>query len=176
MAYTAWSVVFGEQPTAAKWNQLGTNDAGFKDGTNIDDLAIINRHIALDTIASNKLLKEDTTAVAFAAGWGSLSGHQVRAVRKGGWVFLFGIAERSSGTNSTIFTLPAGYRMAAGIVGTAGYSIMKTATTATASNSGEVNVFATDSASNAGQIVARNAVSNGQWISVSGLSFPCETY
>jgi len=36
MAYTAWSVVYGEQPTAAKWNQLGTNDAGFKDGTNID--------------------------------------------------------------------------------------------------------------------------------------------
>lgn len=46
MAYTAWSVVYGEQPTAAKWNQLGTNDAGFKDGTNIDDDAIINRHLS----------------------------------------------------------------------------------------------------------------------------------
>jgi len=46
MAYTAWSVVYGEQPTAAKWNQLGTNDAGFKDGTNIDDDAILARHIA----------------------------------------------------------------------------------------------------------------------------------
>lgn len=40
MAYTAWSVVYGEQPTAAKWNQLGANDAGFKDGTNIDAGAI----------------------------------------------------------------------------------------------------------------------------------------
>lgn len=29
MTYTAWSVVFGEQPSAAKWNQLGTNDAHF---------------------------------------------------------------------------------------------------------------------------------------------------
>lgn len=29
MAYTAWSVVFGEQPSAAKWNILGTNDAHF---------------------------------------------------------------------------------------------------------------------------------------------------
>jgi len=29
MAYTAFSVVFGEQPTAAKWNTLGTNDAHF---------------------------------------------------------------------------------------------------------------------------------------------------
>lgn len=29
MAYTAWSVSFGEQPSAAKWNILGTNDAYF---------------------------------------------------------------------------------------------------------------------------------------------------
>lgn len=35
MAYTAWSVVFGEQPSAAKWNILGTNDASFNDGTGI---------------------------------------------------------------------------------------------------------------------------------------------
>lgn len=30
MAYQAWSVVFGEQPSAAKWNILGTNDARFE--------------------------------------------------------------------------------------------------------------------------------------------------
>lgn len=35
MAYVAWSVVFGEQPTAAKWNILGSNDASFNDGTGI---------------------------------------------------------------------------------------------------------------------------------------------
>lgn len=29
MAYTSWSVVYGEQPSAAKWNILGTNDAYF---------------------------------------------------------------------------------------------------------------------------------------------------
>jgi len=45
MAYTAWSVVFGEQPTAAKWNQLGTNDAGFKDGTNFDNDIIKSKHL-----------------------------------------------------------------------------------------------------------------------------------
>lgn len=33
MAYATWSVVFGEQPTASKWNTLGTNDASFADGT-----------------------------------------------------------------------------------------------------------------------------------------------
>ena len=59
MAYTAWSVVFGEQPTAAKWNQLGTNDAGFKDGTNIDDDAIIQRHIA-----DNQILPAQLTSAA----------------------------------------------------------------------------------------------------------------
>lgn len=55
MAYTAWSVVFGEQPTAAKWNQLGANDAGFKDGTNIDNLAILDRHIAANNLHAGKI-------------------------------------------------------------------------------------------------------------------------
>lgn len=45
MAYQSWSVVFGEQPSAAKWNILGTNDAGFNDGTAIGDDAIQSRHI-----------------------------------------------------------------------------------------------------------------------------------
>lgn len=59
MAYTAWSVVYGEQPTAAKWNQLGANDAGFKDGTHIDDDAIIARHIANNAV-SNAQMATDT--------------------------------------------------------------------------------------------------------------------
>lgn len=29
MAYTIWSVVYGEQPSASKWNILGSNDAHF---------------------------------------------------------------------------------------------------------------------------------------------------
>jgi hypothetical protein len=35
MAYASWTVAFGEQPSAAKWNILGTNDASFNDGTGI---------------------------------------------------------------------------------------------------------------------------------------------
>jgi hypothetical protein len=35
MGYASWSVVFGEQPSAAKWNILGTNDSSFNDGTGI---------------------------------------------------------------------------------------------------------------------------------------------
>ena len=40
MAYSSWSVVFGEQPSAAKWNILGTNDASFNDGTGIGNNVI----------------------------------------------------------------------------------------------------------------------------------------
>lgn len=50
MSYHTWSVIYGEQPSASKWNQLGENDAGFKDGTNIDDEAIISRHLAADAM------------------------------------------------------------------------------------------------------------------------------
>lgn len=39
MAYQSWSVVFGEQPSAAKWNILGTNDASFNDGTGVEALS-----------------------------------------------------------------------------------------------------------------------------------------
>lgn len=40
MAYASWSVVFGEQPSASKWNILGTNDASFNNGTGIANLAL----------------------------------------------------------------------------------------------------------------------------------------
>lgn len=40
MTYAAWSVIFGEQPSAAKWNVLGSNDASFNDGTGIANLAL----------------------------------------------------------------------------------------------------------------------------------------
>lgn len=45
MAYSSWSVVFGEQPSAAKWNILGTNDASFNDGTGIANAAITSEHL-----------------------------------------------------------------------------------------------------------------------------------
>ncbi len=45
MAYAAWSVTFGEQPTASKWNILGTNDASFNDGTGIAAAAIVSSHL-----------------------------------------------------------------------------------------------------------------------------------
>lgn len=54
MAYTAWSVTAGEVPTSTKWNILGTNDAGFNDGTNIVAGAINNTHIAANALLASK--------------------------------------------------------------------------------------------------------------------------
>lgn len=45
MSYSSWSVVFGEQPSAAKWNILGTNDSSFNDGTGIADGVIKPEHL-----------------------------------------------------------------------------------------------------------------------------------
>lgn len=52
-AYASWSVVFGEQPSAAKWNILGTNDASFNDGTGIADSVILPRHLLTGTGSTN---------------------------------------------------------------------------------------------------------------------------
>lgn len=46
MAYQSWSVVFGEQPSAAKWNILGSNDASFNDGTGFGDNIVLSRNLA----------------------------------------------------------------------------------------------------------------------------------
>lgn len=46
MPYAAWSVIAGEQPTAAKWNILGQNDASFNDGTGVANLSHANTAVA----------------------------------------------------------------------------------------------------------------------------------
>ena len=63
MAYASWSVVFGEQPSAAKWNILGTNDASFNDGTGLNSGAVqqvaYNEVTAVAT-GSTVIPKDDT--------------------------------------------------------------------------------------------------------------------
>ena len=77
MSYTEWSVVYGEQPTAAKWNQLGSNDAGFRDGTNIDDDVILARHTeelpkCIDV--QDESSDEEVTDQIIQRGWGYILG------------------------------------------------------------------------------------------------------
>lgn len=87
MSYAAWSVVFGEQPSAAKWNILGANDASFNDGSgfNISNpvTAASTSHLEL-TPGTNKFVKiavlrqSDTTNAyknksVILTGWGVIT-------------------------------------------------------------------------------------------------------
>lgn len=66
MAYTSWSVVFGEQPAAAKWNILGTNDSSFNDGTGIGSGAILSTHLKLTgSQTATVTTLESTTSATF---------------------------------------------------------------------------------------------------------------
>lgn len=70
MAYSSWSVVFGEQPSAAKWNILGTNDAQFnslvqQNGAGFLALQLVRTQ--LDTTNSTQ------SNVMVEHGWGFIS-------------------------------------------------------------------------------------------------------
>jgi len=73
MAYQAWSVVFGEQPSASKWNILGTNDLSFHDGTGIDDGVILERHVGDGEITAAKRSEVVKVGVFTTTGNGSLA-------------------------------------------------------------------------------------------------------
>lgn len=66
MAYSADTFVADEQPTTAKWNKLWSNDASFNDGTGIADDAILNRHLADNSVLSAQL---DIISTTDANGW-----------------------------------------------------------------------------------------------------------
>lgn len=65
MGYSSWSVVFGEQPSAAKWNILGTNDASFNDGTGIANGVIGASKLATGANSSYIATSENTTSTSY---------------------------------------------------------------------------------------------------------------
>lgn len=73
MSYQVWSVVFGEQPSASKWNILGSNDASFNDGTGIANDAIIARHLANDAVETAAIDNGAVTADKLGNGAASAS-------------------------------------------------------------------------------------------------------
>jgi len=79
MAYQSWSVVFGEQPSAAKWNILGTNDAAFNDGSGFPN-----------TIGSDALVaaQTDSTPGSIADVGTGYSTGATMSVPAGTWFFL----------------------------------------------------------------------------------------
>ena len=61
--YTAITFVANEQPTTAKWNLIGSNDASFNNGNGFEDDIIINRHIADDAVQGENLSLESVEAL-----------------------------------------------------------------------------------------------------------------
>lgn len=53
--YTAITFVANEQPTTAKWNLIGSNDASFNNGNGFEDGIIVNRHLAAGAVTSDKI-------------------------------------------------------------------------------------------------------------------------
>lgn len=97
MAYAAWSVVFGEQPSAAKWNILGANDASFNNGSGIQPTnAIVAASGGLDlrgasangvllqlrtqTDNANSIASATTNALKIQSGWGAVIGVAANSV------------------------------------------------------------------------------------------------
>lgn len=107
MAYTAWSVVYGEQPTAAKWNQLGANDAGFKDGTNIDAAAIVTAKIADANITYAKLLSTIFSGQVTSATNSGTGGGDINYINLGGIKIAWGTTAQVAGTGNKTMVLPS---------------------------------------------------------------------
>lgn len=74
MAYVAWSVVFGEQPSAAKWNILGQNDASFNDGTGLGNQIITPNKLATGAAAATQANSGTTTSTSYTATLGGTPG------------------------------------------------------------------------------------------------------
>ena len=108
MAYTAWSVVFGEQPSTAKWNILGTNDASFNDGTGIANSTIKPNHL----IASASTLNTwawDTYTPTFAnttLGNGTVTGKYIKIGKFVQFYTSFKLGTTSAVSSNPTVTLP----------------------------------------------------------------------
>lgn len=113
MSYQVWSVVFGEQPSASKWNILGSNDASFADGTGIGNGVIINRHIGAAEIDLDQLDVGDI--IANQQAWQTMTPVTGSVTTTLGYYKdSLGIVRLRGQLNmtgtGTFFTLPAGYR------------------------------------------------------------------
>lgn len=93
MSYASWSVVFGEQPSAAKWNILGTNDASFNDGSGLP-----MTNMAVSQVATS----ETTTSTSYT----DLSTvHSISVTVGSAGKLLIGYsAEKTSDNTSNAFT------------------------------------------------------------------------
>lgn len=111
MAYVAWSVVYGEQPSAAKWNILGTNDASFNDGSGIGNGAVtpskLNNDYLFEAYASGSTtVATSETKILFATELFDLNNNFASSTYTApatGYYYIFGQVTVSAGAaNETI--------------------------------------------------------------------------
>lgn len=119
MAYAAISFVFGEQPSTAKWNILGTNDASFNDGTGIATGKILPNHLVTGASTLNTWVWDSWTPTLanLTLGNGSSTGAYLQRGKTIDfrWTFILGTTS-AVGTNPS-FTLPAATKNSVGTQG-----------------------------------------------------------
>lgn len=71
-----WAVIYGETPSATRWSELGDNDDALATGVGIDDLAILNRHLA-SGISATKLTNPYMFSAFEIAGQAVASGTRI---------------------------------------------------------------------------------------------------
>ena len=54
--YTAITFIANEQPTTAKWNLIGSNDASFNNGNGFEDNILVARHFSDASIAGTRII------------------------------------------------------------------------------------------------------------------------
>lgn len=141
MSYQSWSVVFGEQPSAAKWNILGTNDASFNDGTGIGSGVISPSKIAAynrQNDDNDSVANTTTTAPLIQYGWVQINGAGAQTATQAitfptaysaAPVVIVGVLGAVAGSNWTNITTPTGTdnttieRWAAVSISTTGFTI-----------------------------------------------------
>lgn len=109
MAYASWSVVFGEQPSATKWNILGTNDSSFNDGSGIADSKILPRHLLTGTGSTNWVWNNGTPA---GAGFSSKVNDALRYIQVGKNTYCHVFVNGTSNATTFTFTLPVAAKAA----------------------------------------------------------------
>lgn len=107
MAYASWSVVFGEQPSAAKWNILGTNDASFNNGTGIAASAITPEKLLTGTGTTWPWTSFTPTLTNITLGNGTLVGRYKQIGKNITYYVSFTYGSTSSVGSGATFALPA---------------------------------------------------------------------
>lgn len=130
MAYVAWSVVFGEQPSAAKWNILGTNDASFNDGTGIAASAITPEKLLTGTGTSWAWQSWTPTYNGLTIGNGTVVAkyNQTGKLVVGFFDFILGTtsAVATPAQFSAPVTASGNYTAASNVIGLARYAVAGT--------------------------------------------------